>query len=199
MNLETLRLLQAKGLNLDDIIEVAAAMERKADPTNAERQARYREKRKTNKANVTRYSNGVTPPNDSILTPGVIPSDDGKHTPRQKRGPVCVRPDDISEQLWDDWKAHRAKHRGSADQTTITAYRREADRVGWSLEQALTEQISRGWRGFKAKWVQDDGREPGKHHADQRTGATGVDKRSSLARAIDEGLDWLDRPQAGIS
>lgn len=206
MNLETLRLLQAKGLSLDDIIEVAAAMERKSDPTNADRQARYREKRKANKENVTRYRNGVTPPNDSILTPGVSSSDDEENTkPRRKRGPVCVRPDDIPEQLWSDWQAHRAKHRADAGQTTLDAYRREADRVGWTLEQALTEQISRGWRGFKAKWVQDDGRpaQPAKPFGSLRGSRPNpaLDmvlqaERELQAEAFreDQGFDWPSGP-----
>lgn len=58
MRAETMRLLAHKGLSLDDIIEVAACEERRSDPTNAERQARHRA-RKRNGVTVT-----VLPPND---------------------------------------------------------------------------------------------------------------------------------------
>lgn len=128
---------------------------------NAERQQRFRDRRKVRKQtrNDSNALRDVTPPIEDHTPQSVISSNDEKQTqPRKQRGPVCVRPDDIPEQLWGDWVAHRTKHRADAGQTTLDAYRREADRVGWTLEQALTEQISRGWRGFKAKWVQDDGR-----------------------------------------
>jgi len=32
---------------------------------------------------------------------------------------------------------------------------KEAQKAGWSLEAALQECAARGWRGFKADWVQD--------------------------------------------
>jgi len=70
MNSDALAFLAAKGLSLDEIVEFARISERKADRTNAERQARYREKRKGKKGgDVTRYSNGVTPPIDNTHTP----------------------------------------------------------------------------------------------------------------------------------
>lgn len=45
MNAATLRLLAEKGLSIEDIIEVAESLERKSDPTAAERQSRYRQRR----------------------------------------------------------------------------------------------------------------------------------------------------------
>ena len=30
---------------------------------------------------------------------------------------------------------------------------KEAQKAGWTLEQALAECAARGWRGFKAEWV----------------------------------------------
>lgn len=67
MNAAAIRLLIAKGLDASDIAEVAEALERKKDNTNAERQARHRAKK--NGGKVTRYSNGVTPPIEEIITP----------------------------------------------------------------------------------------------------------------------------------
>ena len=37
----------------------------------------------------------------------------------------------------------------------IKSIRSEADKAGWTLEQALIEITARGWRGFKAEWVKD--------------------------------------------
>jgi hypothetical protein len=38
-------------------------------------------------------------------------------------------------------------------ETVIKSIQREANKAGWSLEQALAECAARGWRGFKAEWV----------------------------------------------
>lgn len=76
MNAATLRILIEKGLSPEDILAVAEAMESKKDNTNAERQARYRERRKQGK--VTRNSNGVTPLKESIQNPRPDISPDGE-------------------------------------------------------------------------------------------------------------------------
>ena len=69
MNAATLRILIAKGLSPEDLIAVAEAMEVKRDPTNAERQARFRaKKRPRNTVTVTPF-----PPIEEDHTP-VSPS-----------------------------------------------------------------------------------------------------------------------------
>ena len=69
MNAATLRLLVAKGLSPADLVEVAEAMEVKRDNTAAERQARYRAKKRPRNA-VT-----VTPfPPIEDHTPDIPPS-----------------------------------------------------------------------------------------------------------------------------
>ena len=47
----------------------------------------------------------------------------------------------------------RKKSKAVVTETVIKGIRREADKAGWSLEQALSEVVARGWRGFKADWV----------------------------------------------
>jgi hypothetical protein len=81
MNIDTMRLLVAKGLTADDLLEVAEAMGTNTRNANAERQARFRERRKAAKEgrdvtdNVTRNATGsVTPPNEYISNPPVPPS-----------------------------------------------------------------------------------------------------------------------------
>lgn len=154
MNSATLRLLKEKGLSLDDILEIADAMERKADPTNAERQARYRANRKEKKERVTRYSNGVTPPIDNTHTPSDIPSDEGNHSaarPKQLSG----KPEGVRDQTWIDFTAMRKAQKAPVTPTVIDRISQEAATAGWTLDAALSEAVSRGWRGFKAIWVKD--------------------------------------------
>jgi hypothetical protein len=161
MNSDALAFLAAKGLSLAEIIEFARISERKTDRTNAERQARHREKRKAVKGEkVTRYNNGVTPPIEEDHTPqsDISPNGENQTAPRKKRGVLVSKPEDVSEQVWSDFINHRRKVRADVSQTAIAGFRREADRVGWTLEQAISEIVLRGWRGFKAEWIKTDDR-----------------------------------------
>jgi uncharacterized protein YdaU (DUF1376 family) len=63
-----------------------------------------------------------------------------------------VKPDDVSDDVWRDFKKHRAKHGGITDRV-IAGFRREAAKAGWTLEQAMDECMTQGWRGFKAEYV----------------------------------------------
>jgi hypothetical protein len=72
LNADTIELLLSKGLTGDDILAVARSMEKRRDPTAADRMAKMRARRKaakeegvTDTANVTRNPS----PNDIYLTP----------------------------------------------------------------------------------------------------------------------------------
>lgn len=78
LNAAAVQLLVDKGLSAQDIADVMAAAEKKKDNTAAERQARYRAKRKERKSR--RNSNAVTPPIDNNHTPSDISSDDESHS-----------------------------------------------------------------------------------------------------------------------
>lgn len=160
MNLDTMRLLVAKGLSAADILEVAEAMAVRVDPTAAERQARHRAKGKAERDSVTR---DVT--RDSNAAPALSPSPNEKksnphpHThpdlTTRARETAVSRPDDVSAQTWDDWLRHRRRIKADVTSTAVAGVRREAEKIGWSMEAALTESVTQGWRGFKADWVEN--------------------------------------------
>lgn len=86
------------------------------------------------------------PPNQEPITNNqepIIP-------PSPPRG--VGKPDDVSDDVWRDFKKHRAKH-GGITERVIAGFRREAEKAGWTLEQAMDESITQGWRGFKAEYV----------------------------------------------
>lgn len=66
---------------------------------------------------------------------------------------TAVRPDGVSDRVWADFVAHRKAKRATVTATVIESIEREAKLAGWTLEQALTECVARGWQGFKAEWV----------------------------------------------
>jgi hypothetical protein len=64
------------------------------------------------------------------------------------------RPQDVPEQIWADWIAHRKKIKASPSQTALEGYRREAAKAGITLAEAMAITVAQGWRGFRADWVQ---------------------------------------------
>jgi hypothetical protein len=62
-------------------------------------------------------------------------------------------PDGVSADVWESFVAQRKASRAVITETVIKSIQREANKAGWTLEQALAECAARGWRGFKAEWV----------------------------------------------
>lgn len=172
MNASTMRLLAAKGLSIEDIIEVAESLEKKADPTNAERQARYRAKRKRNTVTVT----GVSP-NDIYSNP--VPSDEGTRA-APKKSSVPDKPDDVSEPVWNAFAALRRK-KGGLSEIALAGIRREAEKAGWPMEAALARCVERNWQGFEAEWVKSTG-PPGNANGNYLDAITEKHRREDQAR-----------------
>jgi uncharacterized protein YdaU (DUF1376 family) len=72
-----------------------------------------------------------------------------------------AKPDDVSEQIWNDFLAIRKSKKAPLTESAVQGIRREAQKAGWSLEDALRECCVRGWQGFKADWVEGRGRAKG--------------------------------------
>jgi len=66
----------------------------------------------------------------------------------------------IPDQVVHDFKQLRQKLRAPITSTAMAGIRREADKAGLTLADALTMCCERGWRGFKAEWVSGNGSTP---------------------------------------
>lgn len=66
---------------------------------------------------------------------------------------VVFKPDDVSDEVWRDHLKNRKAKKQPISETALKAMRKEADKLGWTLEQALNESCARGWASFKAEWV----------------------------------------------
>jgi uncharacterized protein YdaU (DUF1376 family) len=64
-------------------------------------------------------------------------------------------PEGVSVEVWNDFVLQRKKSRAVVSDNVIKSIAKEAQKAGWSLEQALAECAARGWRGFKAEWVKE--------------------------------------------
>jgi len=148
LNAAAIEILLAKGLTGEDLLEVARALEKRRDGTNAERQARHRQRRKSNAVTVT----PVTPPNDNeISNPPELPQD-GSDEP----SPPCLEPEHVVEA----WNA-TADRLGLPAVRKLTPERRRKlkTRIRQNTIDEFTEAISaiersrflrgdndRGWR-----------------------------------------------------
>ena len=72
---------------------------------------------------------------------------------KEKETKKMQAPDGVSSGIWESFVAQRKASRAVITETVIKSIQREANKAGWTLEQALAECAARGWRGFKADWV----------------------------------------------
>jgi uncharacterized protein YdaU (DUF1376 family) len=124
----------------DRILQELLEYHAKAD-TN-KRIAIERETKRKEKSTNREQSVNEPPPNHKPIT--------NNHKPVTN---INTTPEGVSQTVWQDFVSHRKANKASITQTAITRIANEAEKAGWTLEQALTECVARGWRGFKADWV----------------------------------------------
>lgn len=79
----------------------------------------------------------------------ITPSKEGK----KEEGKKDIKPAGVSDETWGDFLKLRAKKEAPVTQTAINGICKEAERAGWTVEDALRECCLRGWQSFKAEWV----------------------------------------------
>ncbi len=73
--------------------------------------------------------------------------------PNKTKAVVTAAPDGVSQEVWDSFLQQRKASRAVVTPTVVKKIAQEAQKAGWTLENALAECAARGWRGFKAEWV----------------------------------------------
>ena len=69
--------------------------------------------------------------------------------------PMNTAPDGVDQKVWQDFVQLRKAKKAAITDTAIKGILREANKAGYSLQEALETCCSRGWVGFKASWVQE--------------------------------------------
>lgn len=67
---------------------------------------------------------------------------------------VDLKPADLDDETWDDWKRVRKR---PVTKTVLTRIENEAAKIGWTLSDAIKEAAGNSWQGFNAGWVKDNG------------------------------------------
>jgi hypothetical protein len=86
---------------------------------------------------------------DSLIPDSLIPETGKKKKINKKE---ISRPDDVDERTWGDFLVLRKTKRAPVTDTAINGIRKESEKAGISLNQALEICCQNGWQGFKAEW-----------------------------------------------
>jgi hypothetical protein len=103
---------------------------------------------------------------DSLIVDSLIPDSlivgKGRAPVVRKRPPVLPKPDDVSEQVWQDWLSLRAKKRAPVTATVVDGARTESGKADMSLDAFLRVWCLRGSQGLEASWLRPDERQAGR-------------------------------------
>ena len=128
-----------------------------ADVSNAERQRRYRERKKagvtgnvTHNVTVTELEADTEEETDTEAEEEVkTPGEQDEKDEQEKTDLLST----VKKQVISDFTAIRKAKKAPLTETALKGIKREADKLGYTLEQALTTCCERGWAGFKADWI----------------------------------------------
>lgn len=75
-------------------------------------------------------------------------------SPKPKKStPAIPKPDDVTEQTWNDWLQLRKLKRAAVTDTVINHAKAEAEKAGMPLERFLQVWCARGSQGLEASWL----------------------------------------------
>lgn len=123
---------------------------------NAQRQKEYRDRKKQKqeqsvKPEPSKRSNAES--QQSNTESHNITLDKDKDKDKDKNTSAFAPPEGVSLKVWADFLKLRKAKKSPITETAIEGIRREADKAGLSLEQAITTCCERGWQGFNSDWT----------------------------------------------
>jgi hypothetical protein len=123
---------------------------------------------------------------------------EAKASNARKRANAFPCPDGVDPIDWEGLKANRKAKRAALTEGAYRQITGKLDRwhrAGWTPGPVVAYAVERGWTTV----FETDEMKGQANGTANRTGSQQRDGRSSLARAIDEGLDWIDGTQARVS
>lgn len=116
-----------------------------------------RVKKAESRTKTTRVKPDVKMSNDlsivSAHTEAEAEADTERKNTRVARAVASACPADVSPQVFEDWSQLRKVKKSPITKTALVGVRRQAEKAGISMQQALEICCERGWSGFKAEWV----------------------------------------------
>ena len=109
-------------------------------------------------------------------------------------------PGDVDAAVFADFLTIRKAKRAPLTATALGGIRREADKAGVSLEQALTVCCERGWVGFRADWYHEGSTAPAGARMGGNGGKPNPNKQEALeARNRAVAAQWVADMQAKMN
>lgn len=75
--------------------------------------------------------------------------------PKKTKAVVTATPEGVSNDVWESFLAIRKAKRAPVTTVALAGIEKEAQKAGFTLEQALATCCTRGWLSFKAAWAKD--------------------------------------------
>ena len=91
---------------------------------------------------------------------------------------VVATPDGVSSEVWGEFVKQRKIKKAQITGLVLMGIQREANKAGWTLENALKEIVVRNWTSFKAEWVAE------KNNDLTKTGLSNKTVMSGLTRGL---------------
>ncbi len=66
---------------------------------------------------------------------------------------TLTRPDDVSEELWIEFKQHRKAKKAPITERVLKSLRSEGGKAGLTLSQVMEKMMERNWAGFESSWI----------------------------------------------
>lgn len=166
---ETLRLLMEAGIEGDDLLRIVESIDsapEKVRSANAERQARFRERKKaqgvtTNvTSNATRNVTDVTPlarVEDNLQTKELAGQKESKKAAPKALSEIAAFKADLEQDATPEqveaFVSHRKSKKGQNSAYAAKLFRRDAEACGLSVSEAIDTAISRGWLTVKPEYL----------------------------------------------
>lgn len=103
------------------------------------------------------------PPLAGASDPPLKPASGVKAASGVKPASVPAKPDDVEQQVWDDWLALRRAKKAPVTATVLDRAKAEAEKAGLSLDGFLIVWCARGSQGLEASWLKPE--EQGRNRA----------------------------------
>jgi len=123
---------------------------------------------KDNQKDNQKTSNKVNQKQEQILTPSSSSSSSSSSASTKSKpvknkntaqiAPECVFPEIENRQFVTDWLVIRKVKDAAVTQTALDGIAREARKAGMQIEDTIRMCCERNWSGFKASWLDGDGK-----------------------------------------
>lgn len=91
---------------------------------------------------------------NAMLTDNRKPlTDNHKEKENKKKNPPLLKPNDCSQEVFDEWMTYKKQSGGKCTQRMVDAIVREAGLANLTTEGAMVLQMEQGWKGFNAQWA----------------------------------------------